>query len=99
VLAIHKKSPIFVRAYFNQEDLADVGIGEEFTVTFPDGTVSKGILKNFYYSTIPLPDEFQNRYEPISRAVVGDIYPANGEEARRWKNFYKMSVDVSKYKY
>jgi multidrug resistance efflux pump len=99
VLAIHKKSPIFVRAYFDQEDLADVGIGEEFTVTFPDGTVSKGILKNFYYSTIPLPDEFQKRYEPISRAVVGDIYPANGEEARRWKNFYKMSVDVSKYKY
>ena len=98
VLAIHKKSPIFVRAYFDQEDLADVGIGEEFTVTFPDGTVSKGILKSFYYSTIPLPDEFQKRYEPVSRAVVGDIYPVNVEEAKRWKNFYKMSVDISKSK-
>lgn len=99
VMAIHKKSPIFVRAYFDQEDLADVGVGEEFTVTFPDGTVSKGILKSFYYSTIPLPEEFQKRYEPVSRAVVGDIYPVNIEEASRWKNFYKMSVDVSKSKF
>jgi hypothetical protein len=99
VLAIHKKSPIFVRAYFDQEDLEHVSVGEEFTVTFPDGTVSKGILKSFYYSTIPLPEEFQKRYEPVSRAVVGDIYPVNVEEAKSWKNFYKMSVDVSKSKF
>ena len=99
VLAIHKKSPIFIRAYFNQEDLADVAVGEEFTVTFPDGTQSRGILKSFYYSTIPLPEEFQKKYEPVSRAVVGDIYPVNKDESLQWKNFYKMSVDVSKYKY
>jgi multidrug resistance efflux pump len=99
VLSVHKNSPIFIRAYFNQEDLDHVGIGEEFTVKFPDGTVSKGILKSFYYSTIPLPEEFQKRYEPISRAVVADIYPVNMEEAQQWKDFYKMSVDVSKYKY
>jgi multidrug resistance efflux pump len=99
VLSVHKKSPIFVRAYFDQKDLDQIAIGEEFTVTFPDGTVSKGVLKSFYYSTIPLPEEFQKRYEPVSRAVVGDIYPVNIEEASRWKDFYKMSVDVSKYKY
>ena len=99
VLAIHKKSPIFIRAYFDQEDLADVAVGEEFTVTFPDGTQSRGILKSFYYSTIPLPEEFQKKYEPVSRAVVGDIYPVNKDESLQWKNFYKMSVDVSKYKY
>lgn len=99
VLSVHKKSPIFVRAYFDQKDLDQISIGEEFTVTFPDGTISKGILKSFYYSTIPLPEEFQKRYEPVSRAVVGDIYPVNIEEAQRWKDFYKMSVDVSKYKY
>jgi len=99
VLAIHKKSPIFIRAYFDQEDLANVAVGEEFTVTFPDGTQSRGILKSFYYSTIPLPEEFQKKYEPVSRAVVGDIYPVNKDESLQWKNFYKMSVDVSKYKY
>lgn len=99
VLSVHKKSPIFVRVYFDQKDLDQIGVGEEFTVTFPDGTVSKGILKSFYYSTIPLPEEFQKRYEPVSRAVVGDIYPVNIDEAKRWKDFYKMSVDVSKYKY
>jgi multidrug resistance efflux pump len=99
VLSVHKKSPIFVRVYFDQKDLDQIGVGEEFTVTFPDGTISKGILKSFYYSTIPLPEEFQKRYEPVSRAVVGDIYPVNIDEAKRWKDFYKMSVDVSKYKY
>lgn len=99
VLSVHKKSPIFVRVYFNQEDLAQIAVGEEFEIKFPDGTISKGVLKSFYYSTIPLPEEFQKRYEPISRAVVGDVYPVNIDEAKRWKDFYKMSVDVSKYKY
>lgn len=99
VLSVHKKSPIFVRVYFDQEDLAQIAVGEEFEITFPDGTVSKGVLKSFYYSTIPLPEEFQKRYEPVSRAVVGDVYPVNIDEAKRWKDFYKMSVDVSKYKY
>lgn len=99
VLAIHKKSPIFVRAYFDQEDLQDVAIGEEFQITFPDGTVSRGVLKSFYYSTIPLPEEFQKKYEPVSRSVVGDIYPVSSEEALQWKNFYKMSVDIKKFKY
>ena len=99
VLSVHKKSPIFVRVYFDQKDLAQIGVGEEFEVTFPDGTVSKGILKSFYYSTIPLPDEFQKRYEPVSRAVVGDVYPVNIDEAKRWKDFYKMSVEISKYKF
>ena len=99
VLAIHKKSPIFIRAYFDQEDLANVAVGQEFTVTFPDGTQSRGVLKSFYYSTIPLPEEFQKKYEAVSRAVVGDLYPVNKDESLQWKNFYKMSVDVSKYKY
>jgi multidrug resistance efflux pump len=99
VLAIHKKSPIFVRAYFDQEDLQDVAIGEEFQITFPDGTVSRGVLKSFYYSTIPLPEEFQKKYEPVSRSVVGDIYPVSSEESLQWKNFYKMSVDIQKFKY
>jgi hypothetical protein len=99
VLSIHKKSPIFVRVYFQQEDLDQIAVGEEFDIKFPDGTVSKGVLKSFYYSTIPLPEEFQKRYEPVSRAVVGDVYPVNIDEAKRWKDFYKMSVDVSKYKY
>ncbi|MEN9943580.1 MAG: hypothetical protein RLZZ91_1581 [Bacteroidota bacterium] len=99
VLSVHKKSPIFVRVYFNQEDLDQIAVGEEFDIRFPDGTISKGVLKSFYYSTIPLPEEFQKRYEPVSRAVVGDVYPLNIDEAKRWKDFYKMSVDVSKYKY
>ena len=99
VLAIHKKSPIFVRAYFDQEDLQDVAIGEEFQITFPDGTVSRGVLKSFYYSTIPLPEEFQKKYEPVSRSVVGDIYPVSSEESLQWKNFYKMSVDIKKVQY
>lgn len=99
VLAIHKKSPIFIRAYFEQEDLQDVAIGEEFQITFLDGTISRGVLKSFYYSTIPLPEEFQKKYEPVSRSVVGDIYPVSSEESLQWKNFYKMSVDIKKFKY
>ena len=68
-------------------------------ITFPDGTETKGILRRFYYSTYPLPDEFQKRYEPTTRTVAADIYPVNDADYEHWKAFYKMGVSVSKYKY
>jgi hypothetical protein len=99
ILSLHRNSPIFVRAFFDQEDIDQLKPGDEFTLEFPDGTESIGILKRFYYSTVPLPVEFQKRYEPITRAIGGDIYPRDSTQAALWKNFYKMNVVVKKFKF
>lgn len=99
ILSIHRDHPAFIKAFFSQEDLLDIKEGDEFKIKFPDGTVSHGILKRFYIATYVLPDEFQKRYEPVTRSIAADIYPVDPEEAEKWKNFYKMGVEIYKFKY
>lgn len=99
IMAIHKNTPMYVKAFFEQEDINYFKEGDIMSLTFPDGSKSEGILKRFYYATYPLPDEFQKRYEPTTRTVAADIYPLNEADYVHWKSFYKMSVTISKYKY
>ncbi len=99
VMSIHKNSPIYVRAFFDQDDMEHFSEGDVLTIHFPDGSKSKGILKRFYYSTIPMPEEFQKRYEPVQRSIAADVYPADSTMQKQWRAFYKMSVEVSKFKY
>lgn len=99
ILTLHKDHPAYIKAFFEQEDINHFKEGDIFTVTFPDGTKSQGILKRFYIATYTLPDEFQKKYEPTTRSIAGDIYPLNEAEKAKWRTFYKMSVDISKFKY
>lgn len=99
ILTLHKNRPAFIKAYFEQEDLANFKEGDIFKVTFPDGSTSHGMLKRFYIATYVLPEEFQKKYEPTTRSVAADIYPLNNEDLAKWKAFYKMGVDISKFKF
>lgn len=99
IMALHKDRPAYIKAFFDQEDLANFKIDDVFTVTFPDGSKSYGVLKRFYIATYVLPEEFQKKYEPTTRSVAADIYPLKEEDLKQWKAFYKMGVDISKFKY
>ena len=99
IMTIHKNRPAFIKAYFEQEDLADFKNGDIFKITFPDGSTSYGVLKRAYIATYVLPEEFQKKYEPTTRSVAADIYPIKESELLKWKAFYKLGVDVSKFKY
>ncbi|MBL7920818.1 MAG: hypothetical protein JNJ40_10920 [Bacteroidia bacterium] len=98
IMAVHEGEPAYIKAYFEQEDLRHFKEGDLFSIEFPDGTVSKGILKRFYIATYTLPEEFQKKYEPTTRSIAADIYPIDSLEIKKWKTFYKMSVDISKLK-
>ncbi len=98
IMSVHEGEPAYIKAYFEQEDLRHFKEGDLFSIEFPDGTVSKGILKRFYIATYTLPEEFQKKYEPTTRSIAADIYPIDSLEIKKWKTFYKMSVDISKLK-
>jgi len=98
IMALHEGEPAYIKAYFEQEDLRHFKEGDLFSIEFPDGTTSKGILKRFYIATYTLPEEFQKKYEPTTRSIAADIYPLDSLEIKKWKTFYKMSVDISKLK-
>ena len=99
IMAIHKNTPMYVKGFFEQADLNYFHEGDLVNIEFPDGTDSKGIIKRFYYSTYPLPDEFQKRYEPTTRTIAADIYPVNDNDYEHWRAFFKMGVSVTKFKY
>lgn len=99
IMTLHKDHPAYIKTYFEQEDVNSFQVGDEFTVIFPDGSESVGVLRRFYISTYQVPEEFQKKYESTTRAIAADIYPVNEEEMNKWKNFYKMSVEIRRFKY
>ena len=98
IMSIHSERPMFIKAFFDQEDIAHFNIGDEVDISFPDGRKSKGYVKRFNYSTFQLPSEFQKRYDPVTRTVAADIYPVNESDYTMWRGFYRMSATISKRK-
>jgi hypothetical protein len=99
IMNIHRGYPAYIKAFFEQKDLRYFTIGDKFTLEFPDGTTSTGILRRFYIATYQMPEEFQAKYEPTTRTIAGDIYPEKDEDREKWLIFNKMSVEIKKFKY
>ncbi len=99
IMSMHKDSKLHIRAFFEQDDVGYLKQGDVVTITFPDGTKSKGVLKKFYNSTLVLPPEFQKQYEPTTRTIAADIYPETDSDYKKWQPVYKIGVTISKFKY
>ena len=99
IMSIHKPENIYVKAFFEQTDLKNVAINDVVEIEFPDGTISEGRIKRFYYATNALPEEFQKKYEPTTRTLLADVVPLNDNELKKWRTFYRMGVRITKYKF
>ena len=98
VMVIHQLENLKIKAYFNQKLFQEIQLGDQVDIEFPDGTISRGIIDNFYVSTYQLPEEFQKKYEPVERSIVVDVLPLNMNQASIWIGYYKMAVTVVKKK-
>ena len=94
VMTIHNIEKVFIKAYFNLKDLAQVKKGSIVTVEFPDKTVSQGIINKLYISTYKAPSEFQKKYEPTERNILAEIVPVDKEQIQDWGKFYKLNLKV-----
>ena len=99
IMSVQRKTKIYVKAYFDQEDMDYFREGDTLDLRFPDGTKSRGYIKRFYFGTYPLPEEFQKRYEPVKRTIAADILPVSKTEEDRWKVYNKLSVEITKVKF
>ena len=96
VMVIHQLNNLKIKAYFETSAVGKARIGDPVEIEFPDGSIGKGVIDNFYISTYEMPPEFQKKYEPTERSVLADIVPINEEEAKHWIGYYKMAVKVVK---
>ncbi len=99
LMTIHRMDGARISAFFDPDEIPYIQIGEVVDVKFPDGSKSRGIIHKFHISTYALPEEFQKKFEPTERNIVAEIKPLNKIESTRWKNFYKMDVEVRKYRF
>ncbi len=99
IMSIHKPANLFIKVFYDQKSLKHVNAGDKVLIVFPDGALSHGILERFYFATYQLPDELQKKYEPITRSIAADIYPIDEAEIEKWKAFYKLNVQIYKWKY
>lgn len=96
ILNIYRADSVYVKGYFEQEDLKYVNVGDIVDVNFPDGKESQGVIKRFYSSTVLVPEEFQKKFEPAKRTIAVDVVPAPGSDIELWKRYYKLSVKLTK---
>lgn len=99
IMYIQKSENVFIKAFFEQEDLKYLKNRNKVELEFPDGTECYGRITRFYYSTYRLPEEFQKKYEPTTRSLSVDIVPLNREEFLKWQKFYKLGVIVRKVRF
>lgn len=99
IMNIHQQESVYIKAFYAQEDVNNLHAGDIVDLTFADGTKSQGVIKRFYSATYQMPPEFQKKYEPTTRAIAADIYPANDEQLQEWKKYYKISVEIKKFKF
>ena len=94
VMTIHNIEKVFIKAYFDLRDLAEVKKGSIVTIEFPDNTTSKGVINKLYISTYKAPSEFQKKYEPTERNILAEIVPLEKEQIPEWGKFYKLNLKV-----
>lgn len=99
ILTIHKPDNVFIKAYFDQEDVSGIQEGDVVSLEFPDGTTSTGVIKGYYFTTNRIPEEFQKKYEPTTRSLTVEIHPENEGDVKSWKRYHKMRVLITKSKY
>ncbi len=99
ILSIHKPNNVYIKGFFKQEDLKSLSLDDYVNLEFPDGSTGRGIIKRFYFTTYQLPEEFQKKYEPTTRSLSADIYPASDEDLKKWRTFWKMGVKITKSKF
>jgi multidrug resistance efflux pump len=99
IMYIQKSENVYIKAFFEQEDLKYLKNRNKVELEFPDGTECYGRISRFYYSTYRLPEEFQKKYEPTTRSLSVDIVPLNRQEFLKWQKFYKLGVIVRKVRF
>jgi hypothetical protein len=93
IVSISSLNDMRIKGYFDQKYIKYIHVDKLVDIKFPHGVKSKGIVKNFYFSTIPLPPEFQKKYEPTRRSIIADIYPLEGEK-EKWAKFHMLTVEL-----
>ncbi len=93
IMTIFQSGEIHIKGFFEQKDLKYLRAGDRVIIEFPDSERFEGKIVRLYFASLPLPPEFQKKYEPVHRSIVADIVPVNLEKIKN-REIEKMSVTI-----
>lgn len=99
VLAIHDQEQVEIQAFFKPKFKEHLKEGQVIKVKFPDGTTSKGKIKQSLVATYAVPSEFQKKYESTERNIVVSIVPFDESAESLWKTYYLMEVELTIFRF
>lgn len=99
LLSLHQLENPTINTYFDPNEIKYLQVGDPVQISFPDGSSQQGLINKFFVSTYAVPSEFQKKYEPTERNIVAEVVPLDLDDTKKWQNFYKMEVSISKPRY
>ncbi len=93
IMTIFQSGEIHIKGFFEQKDLKYLRAGDSVIIEFPDSERFEGKIVRLYFASLPLPPEFQKKYEPVHRSIVADIVPVDLEKIKN-REIEKMSVTI-----
>jgi multidrug resistance efflux pump len=96
LITLSARTDISIKGFFELDEIDKVRPGRHVEIVFPDKRTAMGRISRFYYSTLPLPEEFQNSWEPTKRQLVVDIQPLH-PEAKSWIHLHRVPVRLRIY--
>ncbi len=84
-----------IRAIFKNDFLESLTLGKEVRIRFPDDSETPGRIYRIESTSVPFSwDHFRKNYIPERTRVLAVIRPLNRHDARVWKAFQEMEVEV-----
>jgi len=85
---------VYIEAAFHNKYYNAVSMGEDVKIRLPDGELSQGVIKEIKSTSAPFAVQENNRYLQQRTRLLVVVKPANQQEAKRWKPFIEMEVEV-----
>jgi len=88
-------APVYIHVTFNNKRYDDLSLGKEVQIRLPDGELGKGKIAEVKSTSVPFAvNEFARNYLPQRTRLMAMIEPLNRKDAKLWKSFIEMEVEV-----
>ena len=95
IIIIENQQPnVQIEGYLSKYDLESVSLGNKITIYFPDEKQGNGIITKIDAAAYAFPDRKWENYEPIDTRIRILISPADEQQAKLWRQYNLMRVQI-----
>lgn len=94
LVVVPEQADVHIEAYFDNESLRYITKGRTLDITFPDGSVSTGIVTAISSSAQYSPETKREKYVPVEALLRINLQPPTKSEESYWRSYDRMHLKV-----